>query len=49
MQKSQSRHLFRLSDGSLRMDMTKTPSLMMMDLESFMQEAVPWRSARKRH
>eukprot|EP00435_Cladocopium_sp_Y103_P053791 s527_g17.t1 len=39
MQKSQSRHLFRLSDGSMQMDMTKTPSLMMMDLNSFMEEA----------
>ena len=38
-----SRHLVRLSDGSLQMDMTKTPSLMMMDLNSFMQEAAAWK------
>ena len=36
---TRSRHLFRLSDGSMQMDMTKTPSLMMMDLNSFMEEA----------
>ncbi|CAK9017825.1 unnamed protein product [Durusdinium trenchii] len=37
--KPRSRHLFRLSNGSLQMEMTKTPSLMMMDLDEFMHEA----------
>ncbi|CAJ1385428.1 unnamed protein product [Effrenium voratum] len=39
MEKRQSRHLFQMQDGSINMDMTRTPSLMMVDMETFHGEA----------